>query len=62
MWGTGTSVAASLFQLSVGLKVALLGAGVRERDGNLRDKDLPVLIEVFGGSSFWAAFFFFVFT
>lgn len=62
MWGTWTSVAAGLFQLSTGLKVALLEAGVEERDGNLRDKDLPVLIEVFGGSSFCAAFFFFVFT
>lgn len=62
MWGTWTSVAAGLFQLSTGLRVALLEAGVEERDGSLRDKDLPVLIEVFGGSSFCAAFFFFVFT
>lgn len=51
-----------LFQLSTGLKVALLEAGVEERDGSLRDKDLPVLIEVFGASSFSVAFFFFVFT
>lgn len=47
-------MAAGLFQLSTGLKVALLEAGVKERDGNLRDKDLPVLIEVFGGSSLCA--------
>lgn len=62
MWGTWTSVAAGLFQLSMGLKVALLEAGVEGRDGNLRDKDLAVLIEVFEGSCFCAAFFFFVFT
>lgn len=55
-------MAASLFQLSTGLKVAWLEAGVEDRDGNLRDEELPVLIEVFGGSSFCAAFFFFVFT
>lgn len=57
-----TWVAAGLFLPSTGLKVALLEAGVEERDGSLRDKDLPVLIEVFRGSSFCAAFFFFVFT
>lgn len=44
-----------LFQPSTGLKVALLEGGVEERDGSLADKDLPVLIEVFGGSSFYAA-------
>lgn len=55
-------MALCLFQLPTGLKVALLEADVEERDGDFRDEDLPVLMEVFGGSSFCAAFFFFVFT
>lgn len=51
-------MAAGLFQPSAGLKVSLLEGGVKEGDGSLADKDLAVLIEVFGGSSFSAAFFF----
>lgn len=47
------------YQPPTGLKVALLEGGVEERDGSLADKDLVVLIEVFGGSSFYSAFFFF---
>lgn len=59
--GTWTSVAAIYSSCQQGWRWLCLRQ-VLERDGNLRDKDLPVLIEVFGGSSSCAAFFFFVFT